>query len=272
MIKRVVTGTIFVIVLVVIVMLNIPIVDTISIFILSIMGIYEYNKAFKNKGYNPVSIISYASCLPILLIGNFIDYEYKLVILRMCIPTILIATFVYIIVTGLKHSIIDVAITVMSALYIPFLFSFLKLIVSMDNGRLLIWYVFLGAFACDTFAYLVGSKFGKKKLCPSISPKKTVEGSIAGIIGTVISYILITYIGNVYFAFNFNIIYMIIAGIFVSIASQFGDFSASIIKRHCEIKDFSDLMPGHGGILDRFDSVLFVAPVVYMFLKIYMFM
>ena len=142
----------------------------------------------------------------------------------------------------------------------------------MEDGRFYIWLVFLGAFASDTFAFLVGKKFGKTKLCPDISPNKTVEGSIGGIVGVIISYAILTYIGNTWLNLDLNYLYMVIAGVIAGIAGQFGDLSASAIKRYCGVKDFGNLIPGHGGILDRFDSILFVAPVIYMFLKVYIFM
>ncbi|MNI47465.1 Phosphatidate cytidylyltransferase [compost metagenome] len=130
----------------------------------------------------------------------------------------------------------------------------------------------MGAFASDTFAYFIGSKFGKTKLCPDISPKKTVEGAIGGILGVMITYCVITYIANTYFMMDFNIIYILLAGVIAGISGQFGDLSASAIKRYCKVKDFGNLMPGHGGILDRFDSILFVAPIIYIFLKLYILM
>ena len=139
-------------------------------------------------------------------------------------------------------------------------------IIVMDNGRILIWFVILGAFASDTFAYFIGSKFGKKKLCPNISPKKTVEGAIGGIIGVLISYTLLMLIANTFFSMNFEILHIIISAIIASIAGQIGDLSFSAIKRFCKIKDFGTIIPGHGGILDRFDSILFVAPIIYVLL------
>ncbi len=270
--KRVISGVIFILLTIIIVYANMPIVDTLVVVILSLMGIYEYNKAFKNVGHKPISWVGYLGCLLIFTMGGVLSDTEKILVIKIGLPVMLIIIFTYIILTNLKRSIIDVAITVFSLLYIPFMFSFLKLILMMEHSRILIWYVFMGAFASDTFAYFIGSKFGKRKLCPDISPKKTVEGSIGGIFGVILSYILLTFIANTYFDLNVNIIYMIIAGIVAGIAGQFGDLAGSAIKRYCKIKDFGNLIPGHGGILDRFDSMLFVAPVIYIFLKVYIFM
>ncbi|MEG0873313.1 MAG: phosphatidate cytidylyltransferase [Clostridia bacterium] len=270
--RRVISGVIFTVVLILIMFVNNPIIDTCLVAFLSFIGIYEYNRAFKNAGYKPISWVGYLGCLTIFFMGGIIDDVSKMVLIKIALPALLIGIFMYIILVNLNRTIIDVAITVFSLLYIPFMFSFIKLILIMENGRILIWLVFLGAFASDTFAFLVGKKFGKTKLCPDISPNKTVEGSIGGILGVIISYVLLTYVGNTFFGLNLNVLYIIIAGVIAGIAGQFGDLSASAIKRFCGIKDFGDLIPGHGGILDRFDSILFVAPVIYMFLKVYIFM
>lgn len=270
--KRILSGAIFLLILIIIVFTNSPAVDTTLVVILSMLGIYEYNNAFKKAGFKPISWVGYLGCLTIYTMGGLISDADKVFLTKIALPTLIIAIFMYIILINLKRSIVDVAITVFSLAYIPFMFSFLKLILMMENGRILIWFVFMGAFASDTFAYFIGSKFGKNKLCPDISPKKTVEGSIGGIVGVMLSYIVLTYIANTYFMMNINILYIMVAGITAGIAGQFGDLAASAIKRYCGIKDFGNLMPGHGGILDRFDSILFVAPVIYIFLKVYIFM
>jgi len=115
----------------------------------------------------------------------------------------------------------------------------------------------------------VGSRIGKTKLAPDISPNKTVEGSIGGIIGVLIAFIILALIGKYALDINVNIIYWVFVALVASVAGQFGDLTASAIKRYCKIKDFGNIMPGHGGILDRFDSLMFVAPIVYIFIKLY---
>lgn len=270
--KRIITGAVLIALLIFILWINIPLVDTIFIFLISLMGMYEYNKAFKTAGYNVISIIGYISCLPILLMGLSINSDTSILILRLAVPCVLMITLIYSILRKLKVTIVDVAITILSIVYIPFLFSFLKLILMMENGRLFIWFVITGAFACDTFAYLIGCKFGKRKLCPEVSPKKTVEGSIAGIIGVIIAYSIIYIIARFSLGIYLNIWIIMLMAVVSGIIGQFGDLAASSIKRFCKIKDFGSLMPGHGGILDRCDSIMFVAPIVYMILKVYMFM
>lgn len=117
------------------------------------------------------------------------------------------------------------------------------------------------------FAYLIGKKFGKHKFS-EISPKKSIEGCIAGGIGAILASLLYTVICNTYLGMNFNYLYIIIVSIALSIVGQIGDFAASSIKRYTGIKDFSNLIPGHGGMLDRMDSVIFIAPFAYYLLML----
>lgn len=267
--KRVISAAVFTILWIVILLVDNPIFDTAVVAIISMIAMYEYNKAFKNIGYNPISWIGYFGCLCIFLMGGIIPEEYKLMLIKFLIPVGLLSAFAYIIIGNVRRTIVDVAITVFSLLYIPVMFAFLKLILNMEYGRFYILYVFCGAFISDTFAFLVGSKFGKTKLAPDISPNKTVEGSIGGILGVILSFVLITLLGNLKLSIHGNLFYWILVGIAASVAGQFGDLTASAIKRYCKIKDFGNIMPGHGGILDRFDSLMFVAPIVYLFIKIY---
>ena len=267
--KRIISAVIFVALWTIILLVDNNIFDTAVVVFLSIVATYEYFKAFRNIGYNPISWIGYLGCLALFLMGGIIPEEYKLMLIKVIIPVGLISAFAYIIIGNVRRTIIDVAITVFSLLYIPVMFSFMKLILNLENGRFYILYVFCGAFISDTFACLVGSKFGKTKLAPEISPNKTVEGSIGGISGVILSFIVITLVGKYKYGIDGNVFYWTLVGIAASVAGQFGDLTASAIKRYCKIKDFGNIMPGHGGILDRFDSLMFVAPIVYLFIKIY---
>ena len=267
--KRVISGIVFSLIWIAILLINNDWFDTSVVAILSLIATYEYFKAFKNAGHNPISWIGYLGCLTIFLMGGIIPEEYKVLLIKIVVPLGLISAFTYMILGKVKRTIIDVAITIFSLLYIPFLFSFIKLILDMEYGRFFILYVLCGAFISDTFAFLVGSKLGKTKLAPDISPNKTVEGSIGGIVGVIIFYVIITFIGKEVLTVDVNVFYWVLAGIAAAVAGQFGDLTASAIKRYCKVKDFGNIMPGHGGILDRFDSLMFVAPIVYIFIKLY---
>ena len=161
----------------------------------------------------------------------------------------------------------DVAITGFGIVYILAFIIFIPLLYKCENGKFLIWYLAIAAWGTDTFAYAVGMKLGKHKLTP-ISPKKSVEGSIAGIIGAVILSIIYTYILNK--VWNFEISYIAIVGIatILSVLGQIGDLAASSVKRFTGIKDFGKIIPGHGGMLDRIDSILLIAPFAYFLLNL----
>ncbi|MBK1467936.1 phosphatidate cytidylyltransferase [Parvimonas parva] len=149
------------------------------------------------------------------------------------------------------------------------LFSFIYISVPMGvflklGYTNLLWIVFLISWGTDTFAYLFGMIFGKHKLCPSISPKKTIEGALGGIFGSLILLNLFNY-----FVLKNNIVFVTLSGIILSIVAQIGDLFASKIKREMGIKDFSNIIKGHGGFLDRFDSIIFVTPLVYIVFYIF---
>ena len=131
---------------------------------------------------------------------------------------------------------------------------------AFDTGTALIWTLFVCVWASDTFAYFVGSFFGSNKLAPRISPNKTVEGFLGSIVGTTAAALVV---GGL--IFNFPFLQMIEAGILISISATLGDLVESVIKRFARIKDSGFLIPGHGGVLDRFDSILFAAPIFYYF-------
>jgi phosphatidate cytidylyltransferase len=122
---------------------------------------------------------------------------------------------------------------------------------------------FICAWSTDVFAYFCGRLFGKHKLLPDVSPKKTIEGSVSGVIFCVLSLLLYGFIINrMSNAFNANYLVLILAGLLTSVVAQIGDLSMSLIKRFYGIKDYGRLFPGHGGVVDRFDSVLSVSMVL----------
>ncbi len=131
---------------------------------------------------------------------------------------------------------------------------------ALIDNKIFIGLIFIIAYSTDTFAYLIGSRFGKHKLIPSVSPNKSVEGSVGGAIAAII--ITIFYLNFVFPEF-FDLKISIVLGLVGSIISQCGDLVASRIKRLTKIKDFGNLIPGHGGVLDRFDSVIMLAPIIF---------
>lgn len=152
----------------------------------------------------------------------------------------------------------NTAVSGLGFMYIAYFVSHIVRIDMLREYRVLIWLVFITAFGTDVFAYFTGVFLGKHKLCPKISPKKTIEGSVGGIIGSA----LLSGVFGYLFAPEIWI-HCVVIGLLGSVAAQAGDLTASAFKRKLGIKDYGNLIPGHGGVLDRFDSVLFTAPFVY---------
>ena len=168
--------------------------------------------------------------------------------------------------TGLGFAKLGIAL--FAGLVIPYCLSALVRILTMNNGRFLILVALILAMTSDSGAYLVGRKLGKHKLAPVISPHKTVEGFIGGILSCVVFMLIYTVILQVAFHFTVDYVSCVLYGIFGSAASVMGDLAFSVIKRQCGIKDYGKLMPGHGGILDRFDSMVVVAPLTELLLLV----
>ena len=154
-----------------------------------------------------------------------------------------------------------VACCLAAGLLIPYLLTSLVRIHGMVSGRHYILIPFIMAFLSDTGAYFAGRAFGHHKLAPVISPKKTIEGAIGGVIGAVVGMLIYTLVLRFVFSFNVNYLYAVIYGVLGSLGAVFGDLCFSVIKRQTGIKDYGNLIPGHGGILDRFDSMMVVGPL-----------
>ena len=170
-------------------------------------------------------------------------------------------------IINLNYNFSDVSVTILGFVYVGVFFSFIPLINSMEYGKYLVWLVFISSWLCDTTAYYTGRMFGKTKLCPEVSPKKTVEGSIGGLLGSAISCGIFGFAIASY-GVNISLIHYIIIGLICGVFCQFGDLVASSIKRYAGVKDYSNLIPGHGGILDRFDIILFSSVVVFFYLRL----
>ena len=261
MLKRVISAAIGLLILILVFAANNMAVLNIAVTIIALIGISEFYNALKAKNVKPIETIGYIAALPILGIG-YLEPDILKIILFFTLPLAVFVLFFKSIWTNMKHNIIDIAITIMGIIYVPFLLSFIPLTRALENGQYFIWYLLAGAWVTDTCAYFVGIKFGKHKFS-EISPKKSIEGCIGGVLGCmaffgVYSYYLTT------IGIELNVILITLLGMVISIVSQIGDFAESSIKRYCGIKDSGDIMPGHGGVLDRFDSIIMIAPFIYM--------
>lgn len=226
-----------------------------SLYIVSIIGLREFYKAIENVKATPCYLVGYLGTTGILISFIFPNINLDLIF------TIIILILLIIMVIHKGYSLKDISLTLFGIIYIPFLLFHIGY---LDN-TIFLYLIFIIAFGTDTFAYIIGNLFGKNKLSPTISPNKTIEGFIGGILGSVVLVVLY----SVYFKIT-PLWSMILLSILTSILSQLGDLAASKIKRITKIKDFGNIMPGHGGVLDRFDSIIFAAPIIYYYTKLFL--
>jgi phosphatidate cytidylyltransferase len=157
----------------------------------------------------------------------------------------------------------DWAWTIVGALYVGWMLSYWLNLRGLEDGRNWVYLAMLTTFANDTGAFFIGRAKGKHKLAPTISPAKTWEGAIGGLISAIMAAIVIAMVLNLISPFTFNYWQIILLGFLVSLFAQLGDLVESLLKRNMGVKESGSLLPGHGGILDRFDSLIFVGAVVY---------
>lgn len=243
--KRIITGVVGLVVLLFVIMQGGLLLKA-ALFILSAEVVRELYKAFKKINININLITLLLGCILLLA---FQIYEIPL---EFSIIFVLFSSFIVLLFNN-KHKLEDIAFTVLTFIYGPYLLNLLN---GLDIK--LLYLVFIIAFSTDTFAYFIGSAIGKHKLIPSVSPNKSIEGAIGGILGCLV-------LSLIYFKYlNLPINILVILFLIISsIAGQAGDLIASKIKRVTGIKDYAKILPGHGGILDRFDSSILVIPFVY---------
>ena len=259
-IKRITSGLLgFPLVLLVLV-IGPKIVVDVALAIIALISMNEYFNAV-SKVSKPVKWVGYLSCASIAVI-HIIPQEYLNMVVTLAVPTILIILFAQVIATDMKTNFKDIAYTFIGIFYVVFFMMFVAFIDGMKNGKVLIWYALFAAWGTDIFAYIIGKYFGKHKFS-KVSPKKSIEGCIGGTIGAVLMMVIYTYVANTYWGMNYSYLYIVGIGIVLSLVGQIGDFAASSIKRFVDIKDYSNLIPGHGGMLDRIDSLIFLAPFAY---------
>lgn len=162
---------------------------------------------------------------------------------------------------GMKLEFRKVAVSMVAGIVLPLLLGAIVRIHSTEYGRHFIFVPFIMAFLSDTGAYFAGYFFGKHKLAPVISPKKTVEGVVGGVLGAIAGMLIYCLVLQFAFSFKVNYGFALIYGVTGSLGAVFGDLCFSVIKRQTGIKDYGNLIPGHGGILDRFDSMMVVGPL-----------
>ena len=280
--QRVITAIGIGIVVIPIIALSEYIVYPIFLGIISAIAAWEMLRVFGFEKRFEISVPSYAiaGLLPVFAHGYFTGGNTKSYILLEGIVIFSFLLYLAVVCVAGKEIVIkrneerpddgkqrilgftDVAAVFMAISYVAVSFTSMALTRYLKNGSYVFGLVFVAAWVCDSFAYFTGRFFGKHKLAPHLSPKKTIEGSIGGIIFAILGCMLYGLMIEKAFEVDANYIALAIIGLILSIISQIGDLWASLIKREYGVKDYSQMMPGHGGIMDRFDSIIAISTIL----------
>lgn len=284
MAKRIVFGLIWAAFAITMLCLRDTFLLAIVIAVLCVIATHELNNAVKLQN-KPVMVLSLIASAAVPLYYEYGKYLDKLPLnldakYLVCLYILALCIFMLFEYENTKFS--HIATVIISSLGVPFAITRLMYFRDIDehfpeqnynenHGLFLILFAMFCAWITDVMAYFVGSFCGKHKLCPNISPKKTVEGAIGGVVGCVISTVIL-YAVFTNFIFEEkanNYLSVVLMSLFLSALSMCGDLTASVIKRNFGIKDFGKLIPGHGGIMDRFDSLIFVLVALYAIFNIF---
>lgn len=265
-----------------------------AIITLAFLGLYEFYHAFDGKNKVAKSITYIFTAINFIVIAIIEKNAPTCVNFLAGLMTVMMVYVITLLIISVfkhnKYTIIDIMVTLFGYIYVVLLFSFLYFLVSTKDAFLNIdessyytlFYLFIlfsVSWGADMGGYFTGIVCGKHKLCEKLSPKKTIEGAIGGVLFSIAFGLAVVFVCNNNEALleNINafwkidgamsIVYISILLGMLSVLAQIGDFVASGIKRFVQIKDYSNIMPGHGGVLDRFDSLIFVTPILYMIIS-----
>ncbi|BAL82311.1 putative phosphatidate cytidylyltransferase [Selenomonas ruminantium subsp. lactilytica TAM6421] len=237
--------------------------------LLMLLAWFEYARAFSERGMG-LSLVTGFIALGLMWYAAWQKPEF----LAMACPLIIMVTLLESVLLRASTGIMDALASGAGLIYIGFPFTCLLLlrnflpdtvftteIGNFTFGNAFVWIMFIGTWASDTFAYFTGTAIGRHKLCPSISPNKTIEGFMGSLVGTT------AVVAGLGYFLNLPLQAMAILGLAIAILATLGDLVESVAKRYVGIKDSGNIIPGHGGVWDRFDSVLFTAPLVYYFVQ-----
>lgn len=232
---------------------------------ISLVGVYELYKVLGLEKKIPgitgyISVIAYY----LLIFTGKTQYIFTLLIVFLII---LLAQYVFMFP---EYKTEHVSNAIMCMLYAGVMLSYIYIVRMGDNGAYTVWLIFLCSWGSDTCAYLAGVAFGKHKMAPVLSPKKSIEGAVGGVVGAAVLGAVYAAIFFVHIDFKINpvIVFSLICAV-GALISMVGDLAASAIKRNHNIKDYGNIIPGHGGIMDRFDSVIYVAPIIWILLQLF---
>ena len=261
--KRLLSGIVLIVIALVTIIISGPLLLTVLLLI-SLIGLHELYRATGvcDTLFSPLSVAG--------SIGTVLYYIvlYAKINARFMLPALLVGMilimFVYVF-TWPRYTSEQVFSAGFGLLYVPAMLSYIYQTRVLPHGAFTVWLIFLSAWGCDTCAYCVGMLIGRHKMSPKLSPKKSIEGAVGGVVGAALLGALYAWVISSRTGQKDIVIWhyaLICVG--GALISMVGDLAASAIKRNHEIKDYGNLIPGHGGILDRFDSVIFTAPVIYL--------
>lgn len=227
--------------------------------IISLIGLYELYRVFRIEK-SAAGIVGYIAAI-VYYLNLALDFIPDIMMFVMALLIVCMCVFVF----GYpKFHANQIIAAFFGVFYVAVMLSCIYRTRELPGGRYLVWLIFLCSWGCDTCAYCFGMLFGKHKMAPVLSPKKSVEGAVGGVLGAAVLTVIYGFIFKSSMGADIPYIIMM-AGICAAgaLISMVGDLAASAIKRNFEIKDYGKLIPGHGGILDRFDSVIFTAPIIF---------
>ena len=250
--KRVITAVVGVPVLLLLIYLG-GIAFAALVAVLMCAGTYEfYQMVRKERTFLLGAVLSSEA---VMLIGVYLEWKTWASVGLMCAFLLI---FIYAILHFPHINLNDMAVNFLAVLYIGWTLARLIAIEQLPYGTTMLFYLFVAIWCSDTGAYFAGRFLGRHKLAPHVSPHKTIEGAVGGVVATVVVLFLV----NMYFQLC-AVEEIIILGIVLSIVGQIGDLVESMFKRFLEVKDSGNILPGHGGVLDRFDSLIMAAPFLY---------
>lgn len=258
---RLISGIVLVILALAVILTGGPVLAAVLAAI-SVIGMNELYRAVKVEDgrFSPLAMVGYLGCISyyILVFSGLTAYTMTVLIAFMIL---FMAVYVF---TYPRYHVNQVTAAFFGVVYVAVMLSCIYQLRIMENGKYLVWLIFLASWGCDTCAYCVGMLIGKHKMSPKLSPKKSVEGAVGGVAGAALLGAVYAYAvsGPMGGKPGYIPVFALICAV-GGLISMVGDLAASAIKRNYDIKDYGKLIPGHGGILDRFDSVIFIAPVIY---------
>lgn len=230
--------------------------------LISLIGMFELYRVFGIEK-SIAGVVGYVAAL--LYYANLLTQWGETMVLVILFLIVLLAVYVF---SYPKYRAEQIMASFFGLFYVAVMLSYIyQSRMMLNGGTYIVWLIFLCSWGSDTCAYCVGVLFGKHKMSPQLSPKKSVEGAVGGVVGAALLTALFTYIFREKIGIDATEITMLaIISAIGALISMVGDLAASAIKRNYEIKDYGKLIPGHGGILDRFDSVIITAPIIYYFI------